>query len=307
MPTTTNLGLERPLNGTFVGTWDQPVNSNWDILDSVSGGVATVAITNINVTLSPAQYNCNFIVFNGTQTGNVVVTFPSIGRCWVVQNNCVSATSFVLACATAISTRYVALPPQEPVMIMSDGTNIQFVGLGRVGTYWDFAGTTVPTWVLGSNPNPYLNCDGTAFSSATYPALRDYLGAATLPDARGRTRFSLDQATSRLTGSSSLNGLNGNTLLAGGGSQTIGQTNIPNYALTVTDPTHLHGLGVNVSANNAAFAADIGSGAVTGLQQGTTISQTLGAATGITVNSNGSGSAYAPPGYVGGLTLIRAG
>lgn len=305
MPTTTNLGLQRPLNGTFVGIWDQPVNGNWDILDTVSGGVATVAITNVNVTLSMSQYNCNFIVFSGTQTGNVVVTFPSIGRCWVVQNNCVSATSFVLACATAISTQYVALPPQEPVMIMSDGTNIKFVGLGRIGTYWDFAGTTVPTWVLGSNPNPYLNCDGTSFSSATYPALRDYLGGTTLPDARGRFRATLNQATGRLTGSSSLGGVNADTILATGGLQTISTANLPNYNLSGGSHSHTVAAAGNFATTNGTvfvFAA----GGDLGMLEVTNQVAATDAAT-VTIPSGGGAQSYAPPSYAGGLTLIRAG
>lgn len=40
-------------------------------------------------------------------------------------------------------------------------------------------------------PAPFLQCDGSAFTSSTYPALTRILGGATLPDVRGRVRADL--------------------------------------------------------------------------------------------------------------------
>ena len=296
-PQTSNLQLFIPLNGADPGSWDVPMNANFNQLDNCFGANVSIALSNTPVTLSAAQYNTRIISFTGTLTANVNVTFPAYGRTWIVQNNCVANTTFKVTTWISSAAQYVALPPSEPMMIMSDGSNIKFLGLGRVGTYWDFAGSAVPIWVTGSNPQPYLNCDGTAFSSAAYPALRDYLGSATLPDTRGRFRATLNQGTGRLTA------INGNTLLANGGSETITQGNLPNASLPVTDPGHTHSVN-NITTATGAAGSDFN---VYIFSAGNPGANTLAANTGVSVTTGGSGTAYAPPGIVGGLTLIRAG
>lgn len=312
MSFTPNINLETPVNGSNVGVWDQPMNLNFNKLDSVIGGVTTVAITNLNIVLSAAQYANNFIVFTGTQTGNVTISFPAVGRSYVVLNNCVSNTSFVIACAVVgVPGAFICAPPNEAIQIFSDGTNMRPVGLGRVGEYFDCAFTSVPLWISASTPAPYLNCTGASFSSATYPALRDYLGTNVLPDSTGRFRATLNQGSARLTGTAGLGGLNGESsgFLSGGGTQQIGQTNIPNYALPVTDPGHTHVLGLGggvLLAGGGTINVDATGANPVPLNPGS-ISATGSNTTGITVASGGSGSAYAPPAYVGGLTLIRAG
>lgn len=289
MPTTPNLGMQRPLNGTFVGVWDGPVNGNWDILDNLAGGVATIPLTNVPVVLSAAQYACNFIVFTGALTGNVVITFPTVGRFWMVQNNCTNITTFSVTCKANPASNYIALPPNEAVVVMSDGSNMSFVGLGRVGTYWDFAGSTVPLWVTASSPAPYLNCDGSAFNPITYPALNAYLGGAAVPDLRGRFRATLNQGSGRLTA------IDGNTFLANGGSNAIAIANLP------PDPGHLHSIN-----NHAAVFVPAGSG---GAGNYTVWSTAVGSmnTNNATTGMGGTSTPYISPSIVGGLTLIRAG
>lgn len=296
MPFTANLNLEQPLRGSYVGVWDTPVNTNWGLIDSALGATVSVALSNIPVTLSATQYQCGLITFTGVLAADVVVTFPAVGRFYLLQNSCSGNTTFRVICRIGALANYVALPPNEVTMVQSDGTNMNFVGLGRIGTYWDFAGGAVPIWVSGSSPAPYLNCDGSVFASSTYPVLASYLGGTTLPDARGRFRASLNQGTGRI-----VTAIDGNTLLAGGGSVTITQANIPNYALSVVDPGHSHAYTLVQTAglNNVEAGAALS----LGIQAGVTSSAT----TGITVASGGSGTGYAPPGYIGGLTLIRAG
>lgn len=286
-PTTPNLGLFIPLNGADVGTWDVPMNANFSTLDGVLGVNQSVALSNVPITLSPTQYTSNLIIFTGTLTGNVVVTFPAVGRTYWVLNNCGANTSFTVRAQINPANQYVALPPSEVVGVSADGTNMRFVGLGRIGTYWDFAGSAVPLWVTGSNPAPYLNCDGTTFSSGTYPALTDYLGGTTLPDARGRFRAALNQGTGRFTAATSA-GLNADTILNSGGLQNIGSVNLPPHTHPLPS-----GLGVDV---------DVITGGVTGPSLNVWIVGNDGV-----TGSAGSGFAYAPPSYAGGLTLIRAG
>src|SRR5215813_149345 len=98
-PQTTNLGLYVPLNGADVGTWDVPMNANFNLLDGIFGARNNVALSNVPVTLSPAQYQNMLITFTGTLTGNVEVQFPSsVGRSYFVYNTCGSNTSFYIRC-----------------------------------------------------------------------------------------------------------------------------------------------------------------------------------------------------------------
>ncbi len=300
-PQTPNLGLYVPLNSADVGTWDVPMNANFNLLDSLLGGSNSIVLSNVPITLSAAQYNNSVIVFTGTLTADVVVTFPAVGRVYTIFNNCAANTTFKVTALINPANNYVALPPNEIMTIAADGINMAFVGLDHVGTYWDFGGSAVPNWVTGSNPQPYLNCDGTAFSSAVYPALRDYLGAATLPDARGRFRAALNQGTTRCTGSSATGGLNANTLSVGssvgGGSQTFIEANLP----TISPGTHVHPItpmGVN--------SVNIGDGTF-GSNQVYVPGGSINTSAAVGTVGLGTNTPHVPPSYVGGLTLIRAG
>jgi hypothetical protein len=162
----------------------------------------------------------------------------------------------------------------------------------------------MPAWILNCSVYPYLNCDGSTFSGTEYPALAAYLGGTTLPDARGRSRYALNQGTARITINSGY-GLDGNTFLAGGGSQLIGQLQLPPYSpifsgiqQTVTTSNTVNGLLSSTGVNAAPGA----SGLTGTLGQLPTVTFTP---TG-TIGALGSGYPTVSPGLVAGLTLIRA-
>lgn len=292
-----NIQLEEPARGDYVGTWDTPVNANMTLLDLVAGAITTINGSAGSVTLSAAQFQSKTITFNSTLLASITVTFPtSFKKSYEIQNLCTGSSAFVITLqTTGAGGQSVCCPPGEIVDVLNDGTNIKFKNLGRVGEYMDIAGTAMPNWITGCTVPPYLNCDGSVFSSATYPALAARLGGTTLPDSRGRARYALDQGVNRVSSAGS--GIAGNTFLAGGGSEF---TQSHNHG--VNDPTHVH-----------AFTAvqQAGSGLVsggTGSPINPTTQNTAAAFTGITLNPYGSGNSQnMPPVYIGGLTLIRAG
>lgn len=297
---TANKFLEQPARGSNVGVWDTPVNANTGIIDNSFGGMATIALTNSPVILSSAQYQCVFITFTGALSGTCPITLPAVGSFYTVQNLTSNTSAFQVTLGTSLAgTQVIGCPWGEPFDIMTDNVgNVKFRNLGRVGTYADFAGSAVPAWVSACTVPPYLNCTGAVFSSATYPVLATLLGGTTLPDSRGRYRAAMDQGTSRLVSVGGF-GIDGNTLLAGGGSPTLAQANLPNVSFPVTDPGHSH-----------TFAGSTAIGATGGAQSvyfpgGTTVTSTT--VTNITVNSGGSGALVYPPGFAGGITMIRAG
>lgn len=303
-PTTTNKGFFQPARGADVGTWDTPMNANTSIQDNAFGGTATIALTNANVILSSAQYQCVFVNFTGALSASVAITLPNVGSFYTVQNRTSNSSAFqVTLQTTVVGGEAILCPPYEPFDIMTDATNVRFRSLGRVGTYWDYAGSSVPRWVSGCTIPPYLNCDGTTFSSVTYPALTVVLGGTTLPDSKGRYRLALDQGATRVT--SAIGGIAGDTLLASGGVQvtTLSSLNMPLLPLTLTDPGHSHSLNMTPSSG-FSLSAEQGSGAF-----GPIPNVILPSTTGITVTGGSSSPTAAqtlPPSYVGGLTLIRA-
>src|SRR5215472_5556264 len=169
---TANVQIEEPARGDDVGTWDIPVNNNSTLLDLILGGTATIGLNNANVTLSAAQFQCQTITFNSTLTASVSITFPtSFKKPYTIQNLCTGSSAFTITLGTTASGgQVIACPPGQPFDALNDGTNIKFKNFGpHIGGYWDYAGSSLPNWNAACTVPPYLNCDGTSVSSATYP------------------------------------------------------------------------------------------------------------------------------------------
>ena len=317
---TANKFLEQPSRGSLVGVWDTPVNENMGKIDNSLGGTATIALTNAPVILSSAQYQCVFITFTGALSGNCAITFPTVGSFYTVQNLTSNTSAFqVTLQTTAAGSQAVGCPWGAATDIMSDASgNMKYRNMQQVGDFKDFAGSSVPAWISNCTVAPYLNCDGTAFSSATYPVLATVLGGITLPDARGRFRATLNQGQSRITSGSSTGGVDGNTNLSVGGSQTttLSSQNVPNALVTDThthftvagstglvqlDNTHAIGLSANfASINNYSLVNGSTATPTFGVTSTAPGSNILVGSTSPTNFSN------LPPAYIGGITLIRA-
>lgn len=297
---TPNINLEEPARGDQVGTWDTPVNNNMTLLDLTIGAATTIPLAGAPVVLNAAQFQSKCIVFSSTLTANVVVTFPtSFTKSYEIFNFCTGSSQFTVTLTTTNGAAAICAPPGELIDVANLAGQIWYKNLARIGTYWDYGGSSVPNWVSGCSIPPYLICDGSAFSAVTFPKLAIALGGTTLPDARGRARFALNQATARIT--AGISGIDGNTLLSGGGNENLhGHT----HANTLTDPGHIHTSNAQANLNNFLMAAG-GSGTTT------TATATINSAvTGITINNVVSGTGAAqnmPPAYIGGLVLIRAG
>lgn len=124
--------LEEPGNGDYVNIWDQPVNSNWSIIDAALGAFTTVTLTSGNVTLGPNGYGPSAInsyqnlgiTITGSLSGNSTITIPpGIGGFWVVTND--TTGSYTVTIQTGVpGGSVVVLPQSYHASIFSDGTNI---------------------------------------------------------------------------------------------------------------------------------------------------------------------------------------
>jgi len=322
---TSNLAVEKPGSGDYSGTWDTPVNADFDVFDRAFGTIQSIDLSGGSLTLSTAQTRSAILMFTGALPSNVTVTVPGLssapgttisGKTYVVENLCTNTSAYTVTiqttCASTGSRWVVCAPPYDPTQIMIEGTNssnngsIRYIGLDRVGTLWDYAGSSVPNWVSGCTIPPYLNCDGTTFSSATYPALATILGSTTLPDTRGRFRATLNQSQSRITSGSSTGGVDGDTNFASGGSQTttLSSQNVP--SVPITDPGHTHetSSGARFLTNASTTGTVVYDGGVNALT-GSTI--TGSRVTGITAGSTSpTNFSNIPPAVIIGLTLIRS-
>lgn len=299
---TPNINLEEPARGDAVGIWDVPVNSNTTVLDLAIGGIGSVVVNNSPIVLAPAQFQARQLTIGSTLTGNVPLVFPSsFSKNYVIRNASTGSSAFVvILTSTVAGAVQIACPPGDTFSCFIVSGNWQFQDLGRVGTYWDYAGSSVPLWVDTCTIPPFLNCDGGNFNTSLYPALAAILGSNVLPDTRGRFRAALNQTTGRITSGASTGGVDGNTRFASGGAQltTLSSQQMP--PVKVTDPGHVHNYSGPVLAVGAGP-----SGTVVGL---TTATNTSPAVTGITVgSSNPTVVPLLPPTYIGGITMIRAG
>lgn len=302
---TTARNMEKPAAGDQIGTWGTAsINPDLDIVDAGMGQVTTISGAAGSVVLAAAQFRCAQITFNSTLLANMTATFPStFTGPYTIYNACTGSSAFTITLATTVAgAQQVGCPPGEPFEIFNDGSNIRYRNFGRIGSYMDIAASSTPNWNDVCTPQkPYLNCDGTVFSSATYPVLAAQIGT-TLPDYKGRSRSYLNQGTGRLTSSA---GVDGNTLFAAGGSQAIlSSAHIP--PVLITDLGHVHLVSVLVYTNETVDAGQTAAGG--GSPAGAFPTYTsCSATTGITAGSSNS-TTYTniQPTTIGGLTLIRA-
>jgi len=90
-----------------------------------TNGVASVAMSSTNVTLTPVQYGKPMIALTGTLTASLNLVFPNIAGSWIVTNNCTGA--YTVTCKTASGTG-VALNAGQTLTVFGDDTNIYPVG-----------------------------------------------------------------------------------------------------------------------------------------------------------------------------------
>lgn len=304
---TPNIQLNEPARNDDVGTWDTPVNSNMTLIDLVAGGIATIALNNSPVVLSAAQFQAKQITFNSTLTGSVAITFPtSFTKSYEIQNLCSGSSAFVITLGTTASGQVICCPPGETIDCFNDGTNLKFKNLGRVGSYMDDCGSSVAAWISGCTVPPYLNCDGTSFSSATYPVLVVRLAGTTLPDFRGGIAAYLNQGTGRMTTAGA--GVDGNTNLARGGSNgvTLVSSQLPVLGGNAFSPNGSNNFVT--AANRQSVTVQGGSGATFNIPDSGSVTVNAGSAS-VTINGVGGGTPVPlpVPATVGGIRLIRAG
>jgi hypothetical protein len=311
-PVTVNRNLAQPTRGSDVGTWDVPLNGNFGLLDTIVGGIASVAATGGVITLNAAQLQCGTISVSGSLGADAAIAFPAVQGWWSVENLTTGGPAlFVQAGSNA---QVICVPPFEITDVQVNGNVVKFRNLGRIGTFIDYAVSSIPNWITKCTIPPYLLCDGSAFSGGTYPQLAGMIGS-NVPDLRGRSRAYLNGGTGRITAAGS--GINGDAIFSSGGQQNIAliQAHLPTgaFPVAITDFGHFHDLNGGGSFTVGSTSVGSGPSSPSAAGPAALISpQTDTKPTGITASvtlNGGAQSAFTNmgPTAISGITMIRAG
>lgn len=303
---TPNLQLEEPATGDYANTWALPVNSNWSTLDTAIGAIATIALTTGSVILTQAQANSAGLIFTGSLSGNVTITYPTTcgGRKFFFNNCTMNAHTIQIRGGGGTDTKGILFSTAQawPTDFIVTGFRV----------YWDY-GSISPGALAGFPvnfvPPGWLVCDGSLYSTTQYDFLfallqYGYGGSGVnfaVPDYRGYADV----------GSDNMLGPAGNAgrffnLGAGGVTGAIavalGVPDLAPHSHTVIDPTHAHGASqpphshggvVTGFGGGANFAAGAGWSLTVGstgpAQPAITVSP---AATGISLQATGNGTAH---------------
>ncbi|QPF87034.1 tail fiber protein [Bradyrhizobium genosp. L] len=278
-PTTVNRGLAVPLRGSDPGTWDTPINANTTIIDTIVGGLSTIATSGGTTILNPAQYACGTIRITGALTSDALITFPAVQGWWTVENR--TTGSSAIQVDSIGGTEVIAAPPGELIDIQVTGAVVRYRNFGRIGSIEMWGGiTTIPRWVNLCTTPPYVECDGTLYPVAQFPYLGAILGSTfggdgvttfRVPDLRGRLPIHYDNTAARITTGGS--GLNGQLLGSALDQQVISlnPTQIPQIQSQITSPLSVVSQSNNFVASNSNDGTPINPGGSGGA--GGTVSQ----------------------------------
>lgn len=321
MPETVNILLQVPTRGSEVGTWDVPVNGDFNSIDGWLGGVASLSLSNSNVTLTapsgtpspgsgPTQAENGVLKLTGTLGANVVLTLPLPGK-YIVKNSCVVGAFYVQARALGTGNM-IGLPEGRSVTIWNDGVDVDFSDAPEVGSALDLHcnTTSLPKWMTACSVLPYLIKNGGVHTSALYPALAARLGSTYggngittfgLPDELSRIRLPVDTSGSAGRVTQAISGINGTTFGSSGGDQRL-QSHT--HSSTLTDNGHIHGQKALAGAGGTSQSASSGGNGI----NANVNTETANATTGVTLtNANfGTGTAQnMPPAIVDFIPLIK--
>ena len=133
----TNLGIQLMTTGEKAGTWGTLTNTNWNIIEQISGGYVSQSIAggaqtttlvksdgSTGATMATRIWN-----LNGAITGNQIVTVPdSIENWWIIRNATTdSSDSYTVTVQTVSGSgiTYVAgAAGRVTKLLYTDGTNV---------------------------------------------------------------------------------------------------------------------------------------------------------------------------------------
>ena len=127
----TNLGVQLMTTGEKAGTWGTLTNTNWNIMEQISGGYATQALTSGGtVTLVKSDGSTGAVLatriwkLTGSLSDNAIVTVPDgIENWWIISN--ASTNAYTVQVKTVSGTGITwATTDKGTKLLYTDGTNV---------------------------------------------------------------------------------------------------------------------------------------------------------------------------------------
>ena len=133
----TNLGIQLMTTGEKAGTWGTLTNTNWNIIEQISGGYATQALTSggtVTLVKSDGSTGATLATriwkLTGSLSGNAVVTVPdSIENWWLIDNASTGAYTVQVKTVSGTGVTW-ATDDKGTKLLYTDGTNVVDSTLG---------------------------------------------------------------------------------------------------------------------------------------------------------------------------------
>jgi hypothetical protein len=127
----TNLGVQLMTTGEKAGTWGTLTNTNWNIIEQISGGYATQALTSGGtVTLVKSDGSTGAVMatriwkLTGALSDNAIVTVPdSIENWWLVDNGSTNAYTVQVKTVSGTGPTW-STTDKGTKLLYTDGTNV---------------------------------------------------------------------------------------------------------------------------------------------------------------------------------------
>jgi hypothetical protein len=168
--TYTDLGLELMATGENAGTWGTKTNANLNLVEQISGGYATQALTSGGtVTLVKSDGSTGAVMatrvwkLTGALSDNAIVTVPdSIENWWIINN--ASTNAYTVQVKTVSGTGITwATTDKGTKILYTDGTNV----IDATSGFGDVTLTGTQTLTNKTLTSPKINEDVAVTSTAT--------------------------------------------------------------------------------------------------------------------------------------------
>ena len=185
--TYTGLGIQLMTTGEKAGTWGTLTNTNWNIIEQISGGWTQQAVTDgadtdlsVNDGTTGATLAHRVIEFTGSLSASRNVTIPlDVQTFYIVKNSCDDSVVFKYVSGSGNSVTFAAGATKIVYATANDGTNpdIDAVSMGDVTltgtqtlTNKTLTAPKIGTSILDTSGNELflLTATGSAVNQLTY-------------------------------------------------------------------------------------------------------------------------------------------
>ena len=206
----TNLGVQLMTTGEKAGTWGTLTNTNWNIIEQISGGYTTQALTdNGTVTLVKSDGSTGATMatriwkLTGTlSAGNAIVTVPDSIENWWIINNAEGGSTYTVTVKTVSGTGVTwAAGVTGTKLIYTDGTNCidasaDFGDVTLTGTQTltnkTLTSPAIGTSILDTNANELIKITATSSAENEFTIAAGASGAGPTLSSTGSSDSNID-------------------------------------------------------------------------------------------------------------------